>query len=905
MARRRHIFFHRLHAVLRGGRGVGEWESGRVGRGNRFFLATPITRFFLLSALTALCVVGFPIVSAMVKLPGTGAVGLLVSQMQASSQLAQAESLMQHGQRLYESGQLNEATAVLQRAIATYQSEGNVLGQAMALRNLSLVYQQLGEWGSAEEAIASSLSLLNSNDDPSYQAALARSLDIQGRLQLSQGQAEAALVTWERSTAIYQELGDQESALRGQINQAQALQSLGFYRRAIALLTPLAQTLEQQPDSLTKAVGLRSLGDALRVGGNLPQSREVLQSSLAVAERLQNPEAISAAQFSLGNTARAQQELETALEFYRQAIATSPSNLTRTQAQINQFSLLVETDQTPAAQALIPLIQTQLEELPASRAKIYAQVNFAQTLSRLGQMESTLPSTYPAQLLVAARTDAQSLADTRAESFALGSLGALYEQTQQWAIATDLTEQALSLAQVAASDTSYRWQWQLGRILKAQADIEGVNSQKYEGAIAAYSEAVNTLQTLRNDLVAVNPEVQLSFQESIEPIHRELVSLLLKPGSGDANPANLEKARTVIESLQLAELDNFLREACLDAQPVQIDDLDRQAAVIYPILLADRLEVVISLPGQNLRHYATPLSSGEVESVVEQLRQSLVVRTSRQFLPLSRQLYDWLIRPVEADLAASEVKTLVFVPDGVLRNIPMAVLNDGVRFLIEQYSIALTPGLQLLDPRPLQIQQLTVLTAGLSESRQGFSALPNVLPELEQIQSEVPSRILVNQEFTSSAFQQAINTAPAAVIHLATHGKFSSELTETFILTWDDRININQLNSLLQATDLGNARPIELLVLSACQTAVGDRQAALGLAGVAVRAGARSTLATLWQVSDEATALLMSRFYSELANNTVTKAEALRRAQLSILEIDRFRRHPFYWAAYVMVGNWL
>jgi CHAT domain-containing protein len=897
MAGKRNLFFDRLHAVLSGER------RGDTGKGDRILSIAPIARYFLLATLTALCVVVFPLV----KLPGTVAVGQdLPDPIQAPTELVQAESLVQRGQRLYEAGQLSEAAEVLQQAIAAYQTEGNSLGQAMALRNLSLVYQQLGEWESASEAITSSLSLLESNDDPSYLAALARSLDIQGRLQLSQGQAEAALATWERSTAIYQELGDQEAALRGQINQAQALQSLGFYRRAIALLTPLAQTLEEQPDSLTKTVGLRSLGDALRVGGNLPQSREVLQTSLAVAERLQNAEAIAAAQFSLGNTARAQQELEVALEFYRQAIATSPSNLTRTQAQINQFSLLIETDQIPAAQALIPLIQAQLDKLPASRAKIYAQVNFAQSLSRLGQTQSTLPSTYPAQLLSLARTDAQRLADARAESFALGSLGALYEQTQQWAIATDLTEQALGLAQnAAASDIAYRWQWQLGRILKAQADTEGVNSQKYEGAIAAYSEAVSTLQTLRNDLVAINPEVQLSFQESIEPIHREMVSLLLKPGSDDANPENLEKARTVIESLQLAELDNFLREACLDAQPVQIDEIDRQAAVIYPILLTDRLEVVISLPGQTLRHYSTPLSNSEVESVVGRLRQSLVVRTSRQFLSLSQQVYDWLIRPVEADLAASGVKTLVFVPDGVLRNIPMSVLNDGEKFLIEQYSIALTPGLQLLDPRPIQLQQLTVLTAGLSESRQGFSALPNVLPELEQIQSEVPSRVLVNQEFTSSAFQQAINSAPAPVVHLATHGKFSSELTETFILTWDDRININELNSLLQATDLGNSSPIELLVLSACQTAVGDRQAALGLAGVAVRAGARSTLATLWQVSDEATALLMSRFYSELANNTVTKAEALRRAQLSVLEIERFRRHPFYWAPYVLVGNWL
>ncbi len=266
-------------------------------------------------------------------------------------------------------------------------------------------------------------------------------------------------------------------------------------------------------------------------------------------------------------------------------------------------------------------------------------------------------------------------------------------------------------------------------------------------------------------------------------------------------------------------------------------------------------------------------------------------------------MYDWLIRPAEADLAKSGVKTLVFVPDGALRNIPMAALRDRHQYLIEKYSIALAPSLKLLDPKPLQRRQLKALTVGLSEARQGFAPLSNVPLELKQIQSEVSSVVLLNQKFTSNAFQNQVESTNFPIVHIATHGQFSSKAEQTFILSWDDRINVKQLDRILQPRNKSNGA-IELLVLSACQTAAGDKRAALGLAGIAVRAGARSTLATLWSVDDAATAELMNEFYRELANTTVTKAEALRRAQLKLIKNPQ-AQHPIYWAAYVLVGNWL
>jgi CHAT domain-containing protein len=274
----------------------------------------------------------------------------------------------------------------------------------------------------------------------------------------------------------------------------------------------------------------------------------------------------------------------------------------------------------------------------------------------------------------------------------------------------------------------------------------------------------------------------------------------------------------------------------------------------------------------------------------------------------SQQLYEWLIRPAEIDLASSGIKNLVFVLDGSLRNIPMAVLYDskGQKYLVEKYALALTPGLQLVAPKPLRKVKLNALTAGVSEKRsvngQEFAPLENVKLELSGIESVVSkSKKLLDREFTENNLQKQMKLADFSVVHLATHGEFSSNPEKTFILTWNQLLKVKDLDRLLQISAQNGSSTIELLVLSACKTAVGDKQAALGLAGVAVQAGARSTLATLWSVDDQSTSELMSQFYRELKTG-VTKAQALQRAQLSVLKHEK---RPFFWASYILLGNWL
>ncbi|NEQ55340.1 MAG: CHAT domain-containing protein, partial [Leptolyngbya sp. SIO3F4] len=226
-------------------------------------------------------------------------------------------------------------------------------------------------------------------------------------------------------------------------------------------------------------------------------------------------------------------------------------------------------------------------------------------------------------------------------------------------------------------------------------------------------------------------------------------------------------------------------------------------------------------------------------------------------------------------------------------------------FLIEDYNVALTPGLKLMSPQPIPRENIQILAAGLTEGRQGFAPLSHVASEMSAIQSNIPQgEVLLDQAFTRDSLKRQLQSTSFPIVHIATHGQFSSVAEDTFILSWDKRINVTELDQALQNNSLNGDTAIELLVLSACETAKGDKQAALGLAGTAVRAGARSTLATLWSVNDEATAKLIGHFYEALTNSDVTRAEALRQAQLKLLQNPQYR-HPIYWAPYILLGNWL
>ncbi|MDZ8107240.1 MAG: CHAT domain-containing protein [Nostoc sp. DedQUE12a] len=856
--------------------------------------------------------------------------------------------MVQSGKEFYDVGQFSQAAQILKQAAQEYDRKKSPLHQAQALSLLSFAYQKLGQWQAAQNAIAESLILLKSaSKEPEYSQILAQVLNTQGHLQFTKGEVDAALETWQRAETAYRQAKDNVGVIGSRISQAQALQSLGFYRRAQKQLLQIEAQVQQTQDFPLKTVGLQNLGNLYNRVGELQIAKRLLIESVSLSRKINNSTLESQGLLSLGNTERLQakqsavlnypEQVErshtAALEYYQQVAAIASSVILRTQAQVNQLSLLLDMQQLTAANTLWMELEQQLSKLPVSRSTVYIYINLAQSLGKLpvtgeggrGQgadflAEQSQPAMQKA-LLQRAIEQADTLEDLRAKSTAMGSLGQVEEGIQNFTQAQALTEQALQIAEeINAPDLIYQWQWQMGRLLEKGRGDTGTqgrgDGRVSKEAIAYYTQAVKSLQSLRGDLVALNPDIQFSFRESVEPVYRQLVDLLLR----EAEPSieNLSQARNVIEALQIAELDNFFRDACSLAQPVSIDNLDPNAAIIYPIVLSDRLEIIVKLPGKNsLRHYTQAnVSETQIDDAVANLLTDLRKRSTslKQTKTAAKKLYDWLIQPIASELQnpQNQVQTLAFVMDGSLRNIPPAILYDGKQYLIENYGVVLTPGLQLFSSQPWADRNFKTLLAGTTKApsfeKEHLGSLDNVAVELAEISQEVSqSKKLEDGEFLLEKIRQNLETQPFDIVHIATHGKFSSDPEQTYILDWNKRINIRDLDSLFRNSNPRENNPTELLILSACETAVGDKRAALGLAGIAIRAGARSTIATLIQINDASTAEFMQRLYKELQNPSLSKVEALRNTQLAFLKDypNTDYNRPYYWASFILAGNWL
>jgi CHAT domain-containing protein len=233
----------------------------------------------------------------------------------------------------------------------------------------------------------------------------------------------------------------------------------------------------------------------------------------------------------------------------------------------------------------------------------------------------------------------------------------------------------------------------------------------------------------------------------------------------------------------------------------------------------------------------------------------------------------------------------------------MGALNNGSSFLIQSYAVAVTPGLALTNPTPLHPEKMNVLAVGISSEFKELPELPGVADELSTISSMYNAEVLMDKEFSLDNFEQALQDDIYNVVHIASHGKFSDRIEESFILTVDTPMTMSDLSNFVGLYRFRD-QPLELLTLSACETAAGNDQAALGMAGIAVKIGARSALATLWAVDDQAAAQLVSQFYRQLQKPGVSRATALKEAKQKLLR-DSDYSHPGYWSPFILINNWL
>ena len=723
----------------------------------------------------------------------------------------------------------------------------------------------------------------------------------------TRGAFEQAAEIWQQAVRSYHDAGlvVEESDARTAL--ARAYLSLGFHNRAAQTLD-IAVVLTQGKDPSRQAAAMELLGQAYLAGGRPDAALETLVHAKQLASEADNQIRLASIVHSLGAVQSALKQDQEALASYSEArdlAASAHAETLVATSTINGGKVAVRLGNWQQARMLFDEALTQVHQLPESHDQAYNLISIGLGFESL---HAQLPDTgghlhlQAAAVLQEAGEMAKSVGDVRAASYAFGYRGHLYELDRRYDETLLLTRLAIGYAQqVHAPESLYQWEWQLGRILRAQ--------DKIDQAILSYQRAADLVQTLRPEMAAGAALASASFREASGRLYFELADLLLRRSSSTTTETEAQpyliKAREAIELFKTAELRDYFADECVDAfqnRQTKLEDVSRQAAILYPIILPDRTELLVSLP-DGMHRITVAIKQEDLKEEALAFRRALQKETTREYLRKAQRLYDLLLRPLEPEFAKFDINTLVVVPDGPLRTIPFSALHDGKQFLIAKYALATTPGLNLTDPKPLGRERIEVLSAGLTEGVQGFSPLPNTASELEAIGGLYKTHRLLNKEFRVPTLEEEMKTKPATIMHIASHGKFERDVRNSFLLAFDEKLTMDRLSQIVGLSRLRD-QPLELLSLSACQTAAGDDRAALGLAGIAIKAGARSALATLWFVNDEASSALVIEFYRQLKNPTLSKAQALRQAQLKLMENPDFQ-HPIYWAPFLLLNNWL
>lgn len=787
-------------------------------------------------------------------------------------------------------------------------------------------------------------------------------LNQRGQKQLNIGQTAEALQTWQQATKLYQQLKDSEGVTGSLINQSIALQTLGLYPRActtllkalkldawicdtslqpsvISTFEALKVIIHQVNATSVNLLGLQNLAEVLRLLSKLNESKTVLQETLILAKQ-NSSDHLSNIYLSLGNVEQSiyqqlrekyswieeplfreqianiiPQKVQQSLEYYQlvETITNIPKSF-KLQAQLNHLSLLINwkkwldkepnevnahTEVNQHIRALVNQIESNYSVFSqlSPELSIQAMLNFAKNVGEIPNEQFKLLAIRYTKL---ALQMAENIKSIRWLSYSFGTLGKLETQAEQKQV---YFKKALGLAQsIWAWDIAYQWQQQLGHIYQKQGQTN-LAIQNYDAAIA-------NMTKVRDSLLSNNADLQYSFQEEMEPTYRNYMRLLLVSPNPD-----LRKVIQINEGLQIARLENFLRCGKLDLFTLnQIQNLNRAPAVINIIDLGDTIEVIVQSTDGSLHNHSvdSKLVRLHIDNLLEVLQSKKITNTKQSVInSYSQAIYENLIAPIKTYISPS--KTLVFTLDKYFQSLPLALLYDGKDYLIKHYSIAETLGSRIRQPRVLHENQMIALIAGLSKrgpsykdpnAPEGMDDLPQSKQEVKNVEKQTKSSVaLLDDKFTFQRFKKELTQKDFSIVHITTHGQFSSDPLKTVLVAYDQLINIRDFESLIRGKTQNSRDAIELLVLSACETAKGNKQSAMGIAGIAAQAGARSTVATLWRVDANSTALFMEEFYKGL-NNGLTKAEALRQAQLSLLSNPQYQK-PYYWAPFLLVGSWL
>ncbi|MCX7099546.1 MAG: CHAT domain-containing protein [Methylococcales bacterium] len=735
----------------------------------------------------------------------------------------------------------------------------------------------------------------------------------------------------------------QVSGLARQLALGEAYRDSGSYELAATEFKGVLAEATAKGDALTQAMAAAALGYNYYLDSKNVKAEDSLGQALRLAAPLKSPGLSALIEDYLGMLYLSMQMPEKAAAKFDNALKNAQIAKNKeliADIHVNQLGLELD-----ANERLKQLENSRIEVLGLNDGpfKINLMLNLGEQLLALdpedlegAQIQQQLNSTY--QTLNNAYLLADSTGQVRLRSQAEGNLAKLYVQQKRNKDALLWLDKAIADAQQTnATDLSLQWETQSASLLHAE--------NNHDGSLKAYQRAAKHLADIRYGLPVTLHNGTSSIKGIIEPVYRGMADVLLsqadKETSNEAKQGLLKAAVEAMETIKKTELEDYFKDRCIVDEDVSSHLMDEQlpgVGIIYPIILPDRLVVVLRAgEDSHLVQKSVPVPADEVVDTTSSM--ALLLRHGENYRKASHKLYDWLFRAYDDDLKARGISNLIYVPDGILRQVPFSALLNGNRFVVEDYTLVTLPGLTLKKTAPNADQKPRALIAALSkpdgasvtELMQGFDfgnsgrglidsngsssskvsdmgrselverlSLPGVDDEVLSLQKNIDNTTLKNKAFTYDEFKGQVKSGEYSNIHIASHGYFGKSAEDSFVMTYDRNLKLVDFQALL-GSDAIKKKPIDLLTLSACETAEGDDRALLGFSGIAVKTNARSAVGTLWSVDDTATAKFMEAFYGNLAK--FPKAQALRQAQLALLR-DPKLKHPHYWSPFILVGNW-
>lgn len=870
-------------------------------------------------------------------------------------------------------GQYSLALESLQQGLNLYQSLNQPEGVALAQAQMGSVYLNTGDYSQAlalyQQALPILRTAINRGD-------LATVLNLIGEVYRQTGDYPQALAYLQEGLELSREAGDRVREAQTLVNLGNVYNLQSQYPQALQAYEAGLEILQTTSDHYSTATTLNNMGLIYLDLADYRQALTYLEEGLALRREIGDRSGEGQSLANIGNAYGVQDQFETALTYYQQALAISQTlgdrhsasiilnNLGEVSRRLNRLDQALgylqqglEISQTIGSRsneglALSNLAKTQydLGNVPLAIQALQQSLAIYQDIGEVGRMADVLNTLGK----VLADQDQPELAIV----FLKASVNALEGLRQNNRNLTAELQASFTESVSEAYRTLADLLLQQDRVLEAQRVLDLLKVQELNDYLRGIRGNANTSSGV--DILRPEQAILARYgevQQSAIALGNELADLRQIPES-QRNAAQTERIAQLVD-LQTAinrEFNDFIDSPDItdlvaqlsrtaQRQNLNLEDLvtlqdklaDLNAAILYPLILDDRLELVVTTPTAPPLRRTVAVSRTDLNQAIVNLRSALTDPNSDAVTP-ARQLYDWLIRPLEADLRQAGVDTIIYAPDGQLRYIPLAALNDGNQWLIQRFRVnnITARSLQTLDTQPQQ--QLKVLAAAfanqdlnyqiqLGDNEVTFRGLPFAGQEVALLADEVPATTqFVDQNFSLAAVQPRMNEYN--ILHFATHAAFvPGSPDESFILFGNgDTPTLDDIKSWV-------LNQVDLVVLSACETGLGgqlgDGEEILGLGYQFQRAGARAVIASLWQVSDGGTQVLMNNFYAALETES-SKAAALQQAQIDLITGNLFvndasRRsieviladgatqgrgdmdlsHPYYWAPFILIGNGL